>query len=670
METTLSKLIRDDYDAVNKLMKEHSRTLGFLPKEAILGYLDKGWVLGAKTESGQLAGYLLYSDRISYFRITHLCVSEEFQGQGIARKLVNLLREFTITQYYITLNCRRDFPENKMWEKLDFVPKGEKPSRSKGGHKLTIWYLTLAESEQIEFSELNTSTDIQEIIIDAQIFFDFDEPNSDKAMPSKTLLSDFLVDSIDVCITDELFNEIHRQEDEEKRTRSLNRAQNFREIKYDPKLVHDFENQLRNFLPSGKSNQDSDIKQLAKAAASDINTFVTRDRKLLNQSKTIFNTTGLDVINPTKLIIQHHEISDEQSYLRDRISGLHLRWERLKSEEVIKLDVSKFQNYQEKAGKFKEKLYALIVDSNQPVCEFLKLDAENIAIRVRHITPENILKVSISRIANSTNNKLFGRFMIADILSMAVEQKINAVVFESSLTPSLVQSLLEMGFQELNDVFIRFCFSKCYSREEVLSEIGKLSPESAEIYEKMSNLELEQSCSPLVIKSTDQNYFLTPIQPNYAMNLFDRETSSENLFGADPNILLRWENVYYKTKTRHKMLVSPAKILWYISNKKIIRAVSTLEEVIIDSAIELYKKYEKFGILKWEDISQMCNQDPTKELMALKFSHTFLFRNPITLEEVKNVYSNEIDKEPFLQTSTRVIPSIFYELFHKGYTNS
>ena len=47
-------------------------------------------------------------------------------------------------------------------------------------------------------------------IIDAQIFFDFYEIDSDKSRPSKALLSDFLVDSLNICITDELFNEIDR----------------------------------------------------------------------------------------------------------------------------------------------------------------------------------------------------------------------------------------------------------------------------------------------------------------------------------------------------------------------------------------------------------------------------------------------------------------------------
>lgn len=669
MKITIGQLIPNDYDAVNTLMKQNSRTLGFLPKEAILDYLNKGTVIGAKTESGKLAGYLLYADRINYFRITHLCVSDEFQGRGLARRLVNELSKSANTQYYIVLNCRRDFPANEMWPKLGFVAIGNKPSRSIHGHTLTIWQLTLALSEQLEFSQIKASADSLDIIIDAQIFFDFDEPDSDKAMPSKVLLSDFLVDSVDVWITDELFNEIDRQKDEKRRNRSLIRAQNFRSIKYKPNLVKGFEQHLMDFLPFGKSNQDSDIRHLAKAAASDVRTFVTRDRYLLNQSEAIFNTIGLEVVNPAELIVRLHELFNLQSYTRDRISGLHLRWERLNSNQLMELDVSKFQNFQERAGKFREKLEALIVDINQSECELLKSGDDNISIRVM-TKSSNILRVPMARIANSSNNTLFGRFLIADIISKAVEKNINVIIFESSsLTTSLIRNLLEMGFIELNKKFVRFCFTKCHSRAEVLSEISKFYSESTDIYRDMSDLKLERYCSPLVVKSTSQNYFLIPIQPQYAMHLFDRETSSENLFGADPNILLRWENVYYRSKHRHKMLIQPARILWYVSGtKQEIRAVSTLDEVEIASAIELYKKYKKYGILNWKDINQMSNHNPHKELMALKFSHTFLFRNPISYKDLKDVYKS-YNEGLFLQTPTSISPSIFYELYQKGYPN-
>ena len=209
MQITISQLTPADLSAVDKLMKRYSRTLGFLPREALKRYLknEKGGVLGAKIDGGQLVGYLLYTTNRNHFRITHLCVAEECQRKGIARQLIDNLKESATTQTAIKLNCRRDFPADNLWPKLGFKALGEKPSRSENGHSLTIWQLALAPDTQLQIFQAKTSADALDIIIDAQIFFDFDEPDIDKTMPSKALLEDFLVDSLELWITDELLTE-------------------------------------------------------------------------------------------------------------------------------------------------------------------------------------------------------------------------------------------------------------------------------------------------------------------------------------------------------------------------------------------------------------------------------------------------------------------------------
>ena len=241
MQTTIEQLTPNDLHAVDNLMKRYRRTLGFLPKRALECYLkkEKGGVLGAKTDVGQLVGYLLYAANPKYFRITHLCVLEKYQRQGIAKQLVNNLKESATTQRSIKLNCRRDFPANDLWPKLGFVPLDEKPSRSGGEYFLTSWQLTLAVGDQLKMAlfQAQTSSEALDVIIDAHIFFDFDEPAFDKAIPSKALLSDFLVDSLDLWITDELLNEIHRQQNSEKRKKSRDRARSFFYSRIRPKFI-------------------------------------------------------------------------------------------------------------------------------------------------------------------------------------------------------------------------------------------------------------------------------------------------------------------------------------------------------------------------------------------------------------------------------------------------
>ncbi len=665
MKVNISQLRSADLGAVDTLMKRYSQTLGFLPGQALQSYLEKGTVLGATTDAGELVGYLLYAAYPNYFRITHLCVSEEYRGKGIAKHLVDALKMAADTQKVIKLHCRRDFPANDLWPKLGFVAIDEKPGRSRAGHRLTVWHFRLAPDDQMELFQAATSDDTLDIVIDAQIFFDFDEPDSDKTQPSKALLSDFLVDSLNLWITDELLNEINRQEDREKRENSRRSAHNFPKVESVPHLIEEFDNRLRDFLPKRRASQESDIRQLARAAASRIKTFVTKDHALLEEAEKIAELTGLEVINPVDLIVRLHELAKRQSYAPDYIAGFNLRWTRLASNDLTSLSFNPFLLLQETSGKFREKLESLVAQVDCYECELLRSGDEVIAIRVLTVGANKTLMSPLARVAHSADRTLFGRFLIVDTVSKAVEKNQDMVAFETTeLTPSLMPYLLEMGFIAGNSSFVRFCFSRRLRRTEVLAEISALCPEAARKYQDMSELDLERCCSPLVLNPPEQECFLVPIRPFYATGLIDRHQSGRELFGGNPNVLLRWDNVYYRAANRHRMLKPPARILWYVSSpRQQIIAVSGLDDVLIDTAKELFRQFRKFGILRWRDLYEMCARDPSRNLMALKFSHTFLFRKPISLAVMREVGI----LHP--QGPLKISPEIFRELFQRGYPN-
>ena len=597
MSITISQLTSADFRAVDTLMKLNKRTLGFLTEEALLeSFLDKNGALGAKTDDGQLVGYLLYAAYPEYFRIVQLCVSENFREQGIAKQLLEALKKSATTQKIVRLRCRPDFPANDIWPQLGFTPLDEKSGRSKEGHLLTLWCLTLAKDDQLSLFQANTSDETLDVIIDAQIFFDFYEPDSEKSKPSKALLSDFLVDSLELWITDELFNEIHRNNDPGKRETSRNRAYSFLKVSPEPSVVAKFDKVLRQNFPTNRPSQESDIKQLAKAAASDVNIFVTQDRNILDASKTIANQTGLQVLSPPQLIIQLHELSEKHSYTPKHIAGPGLSWKRMTSE--------------------------------------------------------------------------VGRFLITDTVSKAIGENLDMVKVDAlGLTPRLETDLLEMGFTKCKDNFVKFCFSRCLERTEVLSAIDELCPESIDSHSNMSDLELERHCSPLSL-GVDQNYFLIPILLGYAMSLVDIQQSGNDLFGGKTSLLLSWNHVYYRRKNSHKILTPPSRILWYVSKPKSqIVAISHLDEVEIGTPKYLFKKFKKFGILDWNDICKMCDGDISREIMALKFSHTFPFRKPISLNEIRTVCQEDglNPRNPKLQSPWKIPVERFQKLFRLGY---
>ena len=670
MKTTISKLTSNDLIAVDELMKQHSQTLGFLPREALRDYLQKGDALGAKTDDGRLIGYLLYATYPDRFRIAQFCVEEAFRGLGVARKLLENLKNSATTQKFVGLNCRCDFPAHTMWPKLGFVYLDEKPGRSSAGHLLARWHLTLAPDEQMSIFQAKTSDETFDVVIDAQIFFDLDKPDSDTTKPSKALLSDWLVGSLALWITDEMFNEIGRNNDPVHREKARNRAKLSRIIEHDIKSTGQFEELLRTILPGRTPSQESDIRQLAKAAASDVKLFVTRDQTLVKKAKEISDLTDVQILSPTDLIIQLHELSQRQYYARDRVSGLNLEWRRLTTNDLTSLPLTSFLDQRERQGQLRKKMESFLANPDRYECELLWSGNDIVVIRVVDNSIAKTLTVHLARVASSADRSLFECFLAADTVEKAVKKNRDMVKFEKTfLVPSLIPNLLNIGFTECNDSFVRFCFTRCLDRQKVSSAIGELCPESTSNYLNMSDPVLERHCSPLSLEEASPKYFLLPVRPGYAMSLVDRQGSAADLFGGQPSVLLRWDNVYYRKKTHYKTLQEPARILWYVSgNQQQIVAVSHLDEVKVGTAKTLFKKFKNFGILEWNDIYKMCAGDPTNEIMALKFSHTFPFRKPVSLDKIRAAF-RENGTGLSLQSPLKLSTTLFQKLFQLGYPN-
>ena len=656
-----------DLDAVDELMKPNSGTLGFLPRAAIEDHLQKEWVLGAKTPDGRLVGYLMYAANRDRLRIAHLCVSETHRGQGIARMLLGALKASATTQKIITLRCRNDFPANEMWRKLGFVPIAESPGRSKEGHLLTLWRLPLARLDQLELFRANLSDDVLDAVINSQIFFDFDRPDCAVTQPSKALVSDLFVDSVSLWYTDELLSEIGRNPCASDREEARTRLSQFSEVRHDPLLVESFAAKLSKMFPGHSTNQQSDIMPLAKTAASEIDIFVTRDRQLLNKAAQIDEAVNVRVLSPTGLIIELRELSEKQPHKPDYVSGLGLSWRRLTPGELMTFPFDRFLDQGERLGELETKVNTVLSDTPATEIEVLWSRDEPVAMLGLVVEPSRTLTVSLCRVAKAFRTSPLGSFPILDAINRAVAKGFEVLTVEESAI-SLEQSpnLSEMGFTRCTGGFIRFCFTRFQERESVLAEIRRLAPDCAVNYENMSGLDLERSCSPL-ISDAAQNYFLIPIKPGFARNLVDRHLSSSDMFGGDPDVLLRWRNVYYRASTRHKMLTAPGRILWYVSGSSgEIAAVSHLENVVLETPKELFRKFKRYGTFEWRNLYDLCGGDISKNVMALLFSHTFPLRRRVPLDEVREVFGQD-DVGLTLQSPSKIEPGTFLKLFSLGF---
>lgn len=183
----------------------------------------------------------------------------------------------------------------------------------------------------------------------------------------------------------------------------------------------------------------------------------------------------------------------------------------------------------------------------------------------------------------------------------------------------------------------------------------------------LSNVLLGRTCSPLCVEETDEAYFVIPIRPGCAISLVDGNQAADDLFGGVTSVLLRWDNVYYRHKTHHHVLKPPARLLWYVSGpRREIVAVSHLDTVEIDTPKVLFRKFRRFGILKWEDLFKMCDGNPSKEIMALGFSHTFPFRVPISLASLRSVFKED-RMNLVLQSPLKITWTTFKRIFELGF---
>lgn len=202
----------DLLDQVIELGDSNSKTLGHFPRGAFEEYAGKNQILAA-ISGDEILGYLLYRTSRQRVIIVHLCVREDFRGEGIGRRLVNDLSSKTQSYLGIGLHCRRDYEAAKFWTKLGFSSRYEKDGRGKDKTKLTFWWIDHHNPDLFSSSRSERSENRLAVVIDSNIFYDLEFVSDDESTESLALKADWLSPHIQLQVTDELYVEIDRISD-------------------------------------------------------------------------------------------------------------------------------------------------------------------------------------------------------------------------------------------------------------------------------------------------------------------------------------------------------------------------------------------------------------------------------------------------------------------------
>ncbi len=672
---------------VKKLWRADSDTLGFFPNDAFTEYATRKQILVAIDADGICIGYLLY--RLSRMRvvIVHLCVAPSERKKGIAKALVGYLREVTREFRGIGLHCRRDFEANIIWPALGFVALYEKPGRI--GLSLTYWWLDYGHPSLISIADHTAIRSRIKATIDSNVFFDILDDSRSGSEESKSLMADWLQDEVAVCLTQEVLNDIHKHPDPVQRKREREDAQLFPILEASDNEVETEVEKLRRLFPAkDKREEESDIRHLARAVAAGAQFFVTHDKPLLRIADKALALTGLSIVRPCDLVIHLDALLREAEYQPARMAGSLMQISRVQPKQESILADAFAQ--EESRSAFLRRLYTFL-SAPQQYETLVVRDATSqplaLVVYDRQASPE--LRIPLFRLTRSTLSLTLAGFLALCSIQTAVREGRRVTrITESYLSETIISALENGPFAHVAECWVKFNLPACGTAEDLAEKLGTVTTESLQEQEYLHSLVRkveEASCArdarvlldaehllwPAKILDIDIPCFIVPIKPQWALHLFDERMAKQTLFGANPNIALNGEHVYYRARNP-RILSAPARILWYVSGdenypgSKSVRACSRLEDVVVGKPKELYKQFRRLGIYEWKDIYDVARHDTAREIMAVRFSDTELFDAPIPWHDLQRVLLQEEGHSSQIQSPICLTTHCFRELYRRG----
>lgn len=676
-------------EAVIALGDKHSDQLGFFPLDAFRRSAQLGRILGAVDESGNLRGYLLYYIALGRVVLQHLCVAESSRGAGVARGLVSHLRKLTSHFYGISLHCRRDYPAHSMWPRLGFHAVTEKKGRGKTAEPLTCFWLDYGHPDLMSALTETLAQSKHVVVLDANVVYDLLEPTRTSAGESRALLADWLKDSIRLWVTDELFNEIGNTQDKRRRER----ARGF--IRGMPKVVASSDSkqaiclELASMFPDRRTARDAaDHRHLACAIAADAPFFVTRDEDLTERAEELRTRFGINVLRPADLVLRFDELRRVAEYEPARLAGTAIHIGKVGPADTQGL-VDAFLDHGrgETKSEFSTRL-RLALSNPQTHSTLLVRDRSGkmAALLVLRFDADAV-NVPVLRVAGGALQDTLARNIGLRAITESLRRgRTTTVITEPCASRSVREALAELGFSCEAGQWSKLHLAAIASSEAMAAHLRALTlgpslnatmveslAADTEAIGRQSDpraaaAAIEKRIWPGRIDSAHLCNFIVPIQARWAQHLFDEELASQTLFGAVPALALNCEHVYYRA-ARPGVLRAPGRVLWYVSDDakykgtRCLRACSSLDEVVIGPATELYRRFRRLGVFEWGDVKAIARGEAHRPIMAFRFGVTEPFRSPLERHRLTEILRHHGKPDPPLSTPYAVSSACFRELY-------
>ena len=636
-----------------------------------------------------MTGYILFRIHHLTVAIVHLCVDGSFRGRGIARDLVEHLCHESAGFAGILARCRVDFPADAMWPRLGFAIRSEVQGRAtRAPTTLRVWWRDLGLPDL--FSTAPSDRTIA--ALDTSVVLDLRSASADPSVhESKALLAPWLEDSIEYVVTDEIYTDIARNSDPEERKAIREYVSAFRSISdFTPFATEGLLKKLREAIGPPTSAQDrSDHRHLALAAADGVPLFVTRDTALLDAASEVDRSLGIAVVRPCDVIARTHAELTEQSLSPRRLSGSLLAVRPIRAADIGPL-VRTFQAFGQ--GERKGPLVGTLRDSLA-----LSDRSKGLVVHARDGSPLGMLAIGTAESETTIQILRTARGAVGDILSrhlvwLAVQEARRAGhsvtrLVDEHIPPAARGVLGVLGFRptgngmaKINGTVVRTTLDLSelmrsmrwvYDDDPWIDSIANaLQRDQSQLPRRLA-YECERAAWPAKLLDTSLPSYVVPIHPEWAAQLFHSKLAEQSLFGADPKLMLRLENVYYRSR-RSTRIDAPARVLWYITESrerpstKCIAAASLVGEVVRGPAKEVFSQFKRYGVYEWKDVLALCGDDPYGPVEAFRFGHTEPFDDPVGLKRVRELVRGVGGKELVLRAPSRITNEVFGAILDEG----
>ena len=211
--------------------------------------------------------------------------------------------------------------------------------------------------------------------------------------------------------------------------------------------------------------------------------------------------------------------------------------------------------------------------------------------------------------------------------------------------------------------------NECPEFQESLNQMDSLLEKRQQVTDALA----EQYLWPAKIRDARIPCFIVPIRPQWARELFDEDLASQDLFGPSVEVALNVENVYYRN-ARPQLPKSPARVLWYVTKERkindsgAVRACSQVREVSIDVPRSMFRRYQRLGVYKWKEVIATAGGDANQPILGFRFSHTELFKSPISWKKLQEILEEQEGHRNQLQAPVKISPKTFFQVYSVGST--